>query len=168
MSIFSGTHESNLDMKKGGRVTLPRPFRVPLPKAGDAEEIKEVSLFSSPEKHYPTIFGCAQSALDILTQIQYQLDDHYEDGELIASDIIGTARQFRTEATGRLNLLQDFIDFAGLTDKAIFFGQGGYFEIWPEGGIEKYREARRTCVTRRILMRVAGMAAAGNARGISP
>ncbi len=160
MSIFSGTHESNLDMKKGGRVTLPRPFRAPLPKFGDVEEIKEILLFTSPEEHYPTIFGCAPAALEVLTKIQFQLDEAFEDGMLIASDIIGTARRLRTEATGRLNLPQEFIEFAGLTDKAVFFGQGGYFEIWPEGGIQEFREARRTCITKRIMVRVAGEAQA--------
>jgi MraZ protein len=160
MSIFSGTHESNLDMKKGGRVTLPRDFRAALPKTADAEEAKRIILFTSPEDHYPTIFGCAPAALTVLTKIQFQLDDVFDDGMLIASDIIGSARPLRTEATGRLNLPTEFIDFAGLTDKAVFFGQGGYFEIWPEGGIQQFREARRTCITKRIMVRIAGEAQA--------
>jgi MraZ protein len=141
-------------------VTLPRDFRAALPKTVDAEEAKRIILFTSPEDHYPTIFGCAPAALTVLTKIQFQLDDVFDDGMLIASDIIGSARPLRTEATGRLNLPSEFIDFAGLTDKALFFGQGGYFEIWPEGGIQQFREARRTCITKRIMVRIAGEAQA--------
>lgn len=159
MSGFFGTHESTLDRKKAGRVTLPRDFRNELPEVVKGDEVREVVLLQSPEDFYPTVFGFPRYMLETIKGVQFRFDEIIEDGTNIAADILAFARPVKTETSGRLSMPSEFIAFADYGDKVQFCGQGDFFEVWREGGFAEFRDARRNCATRKILQRVAAAGA---------
>ncbi len=159
MSGFFGTHESILDRRKAGRVTLPRDFRNELPKLVETEETREVVLLQSPEDFYPTVFGFPRYMLETIMGVQFRFDEIIEDGTNIAADILASSRPVKTESSGRLSMPAEFITFAEFGDKVQFCGQGDFFEVWREGGFAAHRDARRNSATRKILQRVAAAGA---------
>lgn len=171
MSGFFGTHESTLDRKKAGRVTLPRDFRSQLPVVAKGEdgqngdegrkgdEVREVVLLQSPEDFYPTVFGFPRYMLETIKGVQFRFDEIIEDGTNIAADILASSRLVKTESSGRLSMPAEFIAFADYGDKVQFCGQGDFFEVWREGGFTEFRDARRSSATRKILQRVAAAGA---------
>lgn len=159
MSGFFGMHESILDRRKAGRVTLPRDFRNELPKIAENDEVREVVLLQSPEDFYPTVFGFPRYMLETIKGVQFRFDEIIEDGTNIAADILAFSKPLKTESSGRLSMPSEFISFAGFGDKVQFYGQGDFFEVWREGGFAEFRSARRQSATRTILQRVAAAGA---------
>jgi MraZ protein len=159
MPVFYGTIESGLDAKR--RVSIPAPFRNRIESDPDASRDKLIALFASPELDYPTIFGCTFSLIDALPQVQVKLNGESVEIRRTASKIFRSIIEHKIDETGRIVLNSKLVVAANLEKKAVFHGQGHFFEIWPTEDVDDFFEAEEASLTRRILMLMTEQAASG-------
>jgi MraZ protein len=75
--------------------------------------------------------------------------DHFdlfsEDQDDMATAIFGEAVQLPFDGDGRVILPSEFMDFAGIDERAAFVGMGHKFQIWDPDSFDKRRaEARKS------------------------
>lgn len=125
MALFTGTFENKVDRK--GRVSLPADFRAELPEGGE----RIVYIYPSPKQDI--LEACDRRFMQRLVEAIEERALYSDEEEDLNQSIVGKARKALLDETGRLVLPPDMADFAGISDKAVFVGQGSRFQIWsPE------------------------------------
>jgi MraZ protein len=122
MTVFLASHLNGVDKK--GRVSVPAPFRHEMA----AHARQTVVVYVAPEGGY--VYGWAyEDFLKLAAHIQRMPPLSPTRGRL-ARAILAAARPLGFDDTGRIMLPDDVLVAAGITDKALFAGQGEYFTIW--------------------------------------
>lgn len=122
MAAFFGTYTNKVDKK--GRVSVPARFRAAI--AGSAYP----GVLLAPNEEVGAIDG---SDFERLNQVIEGLDDPdlYDDEAMAqAHETLAMVQEFPVDGDGRMVLSQDFRDFAGITEEAVFTGIGSTFQIW--------------------------------------
>jgi MraZ protein len=135
MDGFVATFSNRLDHK--GRVSVPAPFRAVLAREG------EDGLYCYPALDRPAIDGggarLRQAIADRLSVFATFSEDH----ESLATAFYGESRILKIDPDGRVVLPEEFRAYAGISDTAVFVGQGFKFQIWEPGRFaDRQREAR--------------------------
>jgi MraZ protein len=135
MDGFVATFVNRLDQK--GRVSVPAPFRAVLAREG------QEGVYCYPALDRPAIdAGGAELRAAIATRLQ-PFETFSDDYEILSTAFYGESRILKIDPDGRVILPEEFRAYAGVTDTAVFVGQGFKFQIWePEHFAERQREAR--------------------------
>jgi MraZ protein len=135
MDGFVATFENRLDQK--GRVSVPAPFRAVLAREG------QDGLYCYPALDRPAIdAGGAKLQAAIAKRLE-PFETFSDDYETLSTAFYGESRILKIDPDGRVILPEEFRAYAGVTDTAVFVGQGFKFQIWePERFAERQREAR--------------------------
>lgn len=135
MALFLGTIENKVDSK--GRVSVPSDFRNVL----KGDDFQGVILFHSFTDK--CIEGFTMSRMEQMADAADNLDLFSEENQNLNSLIFSDARQLSFDITGRIVIPSDLLEFAGITDKALFVGRGKTFQIWNEVDFYKAQEEIR-------------------------
>lgn len=132
MPLFSATYINKVDKK--GRVSVPAAFRSALP--GDDPSISILpSLVSRAIEGFDHLYlnqiSERVNSYEILTISNLPADP--------ASEIVSRSQTMTYDGDGRIVLPPNFIEHAGITDRAVFVGMGRTFRIWSP---EEYEASR--------------------------
>jgi MraZ protein len=133
---FLGNHEVRLDSK--GRVSIPAPFRSMLVRHGQ----EGVVLFPS-YKVDGAIEGCSPDFMDELIDSVTDRELFSDEGEDLSAQMFNDSAELNWDSNGRVVLPQELIEIAGLTDAAIFAGNGRMFRIFEPQHYTAWKAARR-------------------------
>ena len=121
--MFLSTHESGIDAKK--RVSIPASFRTGL--GG------EDSVFLWPSLDKRCLEGGGAALVSRFQRAIGRLKPLDPRREALSYAIFGRGRHCRFDDGGRIVLDADFLEFAGISDRARFVGLGDRFQVWaPE------------------------------------
>lgn len=149
MALFTGTFENKVDRK--GRVSLPADFRAELPDSDD----RVVYIYPSPKNQ--ALEACDKAFLQRLVEAIESRPIYSDEEEDLNQTIVAQARKALLDETGRLVLPPDHAEFAGISDKATFVGQGSRFQIWsPERFAEHSKQARARARGMTLSLKPAG------------
>jgi MraZ protein len=120
--MFLSSYESSVDAKK--RVSIPASYR----RALGGEEV-----FIWPSMDKPCLEGGGAMLVERFQKAIGRLKPLDPRREALAYAIFGRGRHCKLDDGGRIVLDQDFLEFAGVGDRARFVGLGDRFQIWaPE------------------------------------
>lgn len=135
MDGFVATFVNRLDQK--GRVSVPASYRAVL--ARDGEE----GLYCYPALDRPAIDGGGARLKQAIADRLNLFETFSEDHESLATAFYGESRILKIDPDGRVVLPEEFRAYAGISDTAVFVGQGFKFQIWEPGRFaERQRETR--------------------------
>lgn len=118
--MFLSSHESSVDAKK--RVSIPASFRKAL--AG------EDSVFVWPSLDKPCLEGGGDRLVARFQNAIMRLKPMDQRREALSYAIFGRGRSYRFDDGGRIVMETDLLEFAGISDRALFVGLGDRFQIW--------------------------------------
>lgn len=135
MDGFVATFVNKLDRK--GRVSVPAQYRAVLARDG------EDGVYCYPALDRPAIDGGGAKLQQAIADRLQPFETFSEDHEILSTAFYGESRVLKIDPDGRVVLPEEFRAYAGVTDTAVFVGQGFKFQIWePERFAERQREAR--------------------------
>jgi MraZ protein len=135
MDGFVATYANRLDQK--GRVSVPAPFRLVLTREGEA------GVYCYPALDRPAIDGGGGRLKQEIAKRLSAFETFSEDHESLATAFYGESRVLKIDPDGRIVLPEEFREYAGIGDTAVFVGQDYKFQIWhPERFAVRQREAR--------------------------
>jgi MraZ protein len=135
MDGFVATFVNRLDQK--GRVSVPAPFRAVLAREG------EEGVYCYPALDRPAVDGGGARLKEAIAARLGVFETFSEDHESLATAFYGDSRILKIDPDGRVVLPEEFRAYAGISDTAVFVGQGFKFQIWePERFAERQRETR--------------------------
>ena len=118
--MFLSTSHNKIDLKF--RVSIPAAYRFQLEKEG-----KQLILFKSLQ--FKCIEGTTtdrmQRYIDAIDEL-----DALSDEAFVLRMMMADAFEMKFDSGGRVIIPETLIDFASLTDKAVFMGIGESFYIW--------------------------------------
>lgn len=133
--LFLDTITNKVDAK--GRVSLPSDYRAIVKELG-SEIVCYRSLTS------PCIEGCTEDLLEKLAaDIEQGTDFFSETQDDLTNLVFGDAKRFTFDSTGRIMLTEKLLEYAEITDTAVFVGKGRKFQIWSEKNWIKEEERIR-------------------------
>jgi MraZ protein len=129
MALFLSRSTHKVDKK--GRVSVPAAFRAALGEAlGDGIALtKPVSGVPAIEA---TPMARVMARIEQLDMIQQDTFMH----QSFSMVTLGNMRQTAIDGDGRMILPDDLMNFAGVTDSAVFIGLGRTFQIWEAERLE--------------------------------
>ena len=144
--LFMDTITNKVDAK--GRVSLPSDYRA-IVKELSTEIVCYRSLSA------PCIEGCLEDTLDKLaTEIENSTDFFSETQDNLTNLIFGDAKRFPFDSTGRIVLTEKLLQYAGITDTAVFVGKGRKFQIWnPENWAKEEARIRAEVMKNRPVLK---------------
>ncbi len=122
MALFLSHFRKTFDAK--GRISLPAPFRSVLTNEGFE------GVFAHPSLDAPAL-DCGGGRL--IASIQEMLETmapYSPDREDLSLALLGTSEILKLDPEGRLALSERLKASIGLTQEAVFVGQGEKFQIW--------------------------------------
>jgi MraZ protein len=122
MALLVGTHVNRIDKK--GRVSVPKPFRDFLAQRGDA------GLYAYPSFKVPSIIACDEQKMQRLNSGLEDMGMFSDDQDDLAYIVMENARFLPFDPEGRIVLPKEHLRHAGITDTALFAGQGSQMNIW--------------------------------------
>jgi len=135
MALFTGTFENKIDRK--GRVSLPADFRTELPNDDD----RVVYVYRSPK--WAALEACDKSFMQRLADSLDQLNMFSDEEDDLGATLVADARRIALDGEGRIILPTSFIEFSGLTERAVFVGRGSRFQIWEPAEFAEYSSVAR-------------------------
>lgn len=135
MNLFVSKFLNKVDKK--GRISLPSLFRGVLPKNNNNEIILYKSL------KYKSIEGCNSSRINDIAERINKLDIFSDDQDDFATSIFSEIVPTNLDKEGRFLIPEDLKLYANISSKAVFIGQGHFFQIWePEAAIKRQEQSR--------------------------
>ena len=131
VALFLSTFENKIDRK--GRLSVPAPFRASL-------DANHAPLYLYKSLLVPCIEGCGPERINQIVDAIDMMDSLSEEAATLTT-MLSSAQEMRIDSEGRISLPADFIDYAELTQTALFAGIGRSFQIWHP---EKFRERDAT------------------------
>ena len=125
--MFLSTSHNKIDLKC--RVSIPASFRMNL------EKLKEpLILFKSLQ--FPCIEGTTLTRMQMYINAIDELDALSDDAFLLRM-MMADSFEIKFDINGRVVIPDTLMNFANLSDKAVFMGIGGSFYIWSPIEYEK-------------------------------
>jgi MraZ protein len=122
MGLFLSTIINKVDRK--GRVSVPAPFRTTLSEQG----LSAIVLY--PSFTLPCIEVCGEDFLQRLADSANELALFSPEKDDISSLIFGDSCRLSWDPEGRVQLPEDLLAHANITESAAFVGMGKTFQIW--------------------------------------
>ncbi|MDC3311849.1 division/cell wall cluster transcriptional repressor MraZ [Alphaproteobacteria bacterium] len=123
VDLFLSTFENKLDRK--GRLSVPARYRAVFERNG-------TPLYLYKSLTQSCLEGCGTERISQIVDAIDEMDVLSED-TLTLQTMLSSAQEMKLDNEGRVMLSDDFIDYAGLSDSALFVGIGRSFQIWdPE------------------------------------
>jgi MraZ protein len=143
VAVFIGTFENKVDRK--GRVSVPAAFR----KAVGGQSFNGVVVF--PSYRAPALEACGMELMEQLGERMGEFDLFSEDHEDLATTIFADSQQLGFDDGGRIMLPGEFMEHAGIGERAAFVGKGRMFQIWEPEALAREKEAARQRARERKL-----------------
>lgn len=134
MAVYLSTFTNKVDRK--GRVSFPASFRGALVKA------QSDGIILYPSFKHPCIEGCDEQRIEVIVDSIDQLAGFSDDAENLQT-ILADSQRLAIDGDGRVVLPPNFIEFAQLTDTAMFVGIGRSFQIWSPSEYQKHHDQNR-------------------------
>ncbi len=135
MDLFVSKFLNKLDKK--GRISLPSLFRSALPKNNK----NEIILFKSLK--YKSIEGCNSNRINEIAERINKLDIFSDDQDDFATSIFSEIIPTNLDKEGRFMIPESLKSYANIFEKAVFIGQGYFFQIWePVAALERQEQSR--------------------------
>jgi len=135
MALFLSTFLNKVDKK--GRVSVPAQFRSML----YGEDFSGIVIYESSING--CIEGCSIERIKRLSELIDDLDPFSKERDAFATTILGGAAQLPFDSDGRVILPKALMDFANISENAVFVGKGQTFEIWEPKKFEVYLKKTR-------------------------
>lgn len=135
VAIFVGTHENKVDRK--GRVSVPAKFR----EAVAGQSFHGVVVY----RHYelPALEGCGMDQMEAYVEQMDAFDLFSNDHEDLATILFAESEQLAFDGEGRIMLPPSFMEYAGISERAVFAGKGKRFQIWEPSAFAAERDRAR-------------------------
>ncbi len=157
---FIANYTNKVDRK--GRVSVPARFRGAL----QASRFPGIVVYESFK--LPCLEGSAREYIDALAdRLSSDFGAFDDEKEALAAAILGAAFDLPFDSEGRILLPQPLLDFAGITDQAVFVGVGEKFLIWAPEAWERYRDEQRQ-KARAAAMRLGALGRLGASSSATP
>ena len=131
--MFLSAFPKSIDAK--GRLSLPAPFRGVLGK--------EEGVFLHPALDAPALDGGGRKLLDSIQAFLATMPPYSPEREDVALALLGSGEWLKLDPEGRLTLSARLKAAIGVTDEAVFVGQGEKFQIWAPQAFAARMEAAR-------------------------
>ena len=122
MALFLSKYLNRVDKK--GRVSVPAAFRFELADESFAGIIVRPSFVS------PALDACGRRALQELQRGVGRFNPFTEERAGFANAIFARSHPAPWDGEGRVILPDEFLEHAGIVDRALFVGLGDTFQIW--------------------------------------
>ena len=131
---FSGTHENKLDSKN--RISIPARFRAVIRDIGAQKLLLRRSIRFPAIEAWPDVFFAEfEARLESRDVFSEEHDD-------LSWDVYAGVQETEPDRDGRVILLPDQIDWAGLAVEVSVVGLGKRFEFWDRAAARARTEAR--------------------------
>lgn len=125
MALFLSTFVNRIDKK--GRTSVPATFRAALA----AQAFQGIIAYRSFTN--ACVEGCGMDFMERLSDGAQSFDAFSAEQEDLSALIFADARQLPWDPEGRINLPEDILAHAGISEAVAFVGKGQTFQIWqPE------------------------------------
>ena len=126
MTVFLSSYVNSVDKK--GRVSVPASFRHEMA----AQSRQQIVVYAAPDagSNGGYIYGWAYDDFIKLAEKIQQLPALSPVRQRLARAILAAARPLNFDDAGRIIVPENLMQFAGITEDAMFAGQGEYFTIW--------------------------------------
>ncbi len=133
---FTANYSNKVDSK--GRVSVPARYRALLEKS----EFHGIVVYESFK--LPCLEASSREYMDELSQrLTEDFGAFADEKEALAATILGAAFDLPFDGGGRILLPQSLMQFAGITEMAVFVGVGEKILIWEPAQWEAYRTEQR-------------------------
>ncbi len=139
MRRFTSRYSNKIDRK--GRISVPAQFR------SVVEEQGAHHIYLKPNLADGAIDGLTERFMDKVQEAISQLPIGSEDRDAFEDEYFSESVEIRFDPEGRIVVPKELMEFAGISDQALFIGRGERFQIWQPEAYEAYR-ARRQEITR--------------------
>ena len=133
--MFISSYENKLDKK--GRVSVPASYRSYLSSLGYNGVICYPSFINS------SIEFCSQNRLQKIIDTIDTLDPFEENRDIFSTSILANSSQLNFDSEGRVTLSDKLLSHSGITEKALFVGQGKTFQMWEPTAFKKFSNDAR-------------------------
>jgi MraZ protein len=125
VALFLSTFVNRIDKK--GRTSVPATFRAALA----AQTFQGIIAYRSFTN--ACVEGCGMDFMERLSDGAQSFDAFSAEQEDLSALIFADARQLPWDPEGRINLPEDILAHAGISEAVAFVGKGQTFQIWqPE------------------------------------
>ena len=132
--MFLSTSHNKIDLKS--RVSIPASFRMKLEKLNEP-----LILFKSLQ--FPCIEGTTSSRMQRYINAIDELDALSDDAFILRM-MMADSFEIKLDISGRVVIPDILMNFANLTNKAVFMGIGESFYIWSPSEYEnQYKKSKR-------------------------
>lgn len=132
MPVLVGTHVNKIDRK--GRVSVPKQFRDVLL----APNPRFVGIYLFPHFKAPAIEACGEEFMSRISSSVGQFNLFSVEQDDMAKLVLGSTHQLPFDTEGRVVLPPALLNHAGISDEALFVGQGERFQIWNAESYEQH------------------------------
>lgn len=144
MSLFLSTICNKIDKK--GRVSVPALFRESL----RARQSDGLILFTSPTVQ--ALEGFATTTMEKLGAALDNIDMFSPDYDMRAAAIFAAAVPLSLDPEGRIQLPEELMAFAGITEQAMFVGLRDKFQIWEPEAFRAFQAEMRAKMAERLKL----------------
>ena len=131
MGQFVSTFTNKIDSK--GRVSVPASFRAILAKE-DGE-----GIYCYPSLDAPALDAGCDRLVKQIGELLEELAPYGDEKDQLATALYGDSVMLKIDSDGRVNLPPALREHAGISDKVVFVGLGGKFQIWEPEKFEAHR-----------------------------
>jgi MraZ protein len=134
MRRFTSRYLNKVDKK--GRVSVPASFRAVLEQQGTN------LIYLKPDPELGAIEGLTEAYMD---EIEARIDERpigSEERRMLEDEYFADSVEIHFDPEGRIILPRDLMDFAGITEQAMFVGLGRHFQVWRPEAYEARRAGR--------------------------
>lgn len=154
---FTANYANRVDRK--GRVSVPARFRALLADS----EFAGVAVYESFK--LPCLEASSREFIDSLSEkLNEEFGAFDDEKEALAAALLGGSFDLPFDGEGRILLPQTLLDFAGISETAVFVGVGEKFLIWEPSAFETWREEQRA-LARGAAARLGALGRRGPAGG---
>ena len=91
----------------------------------------------------PSIEFCSQNRLQKIIDTIDTLDPFEENRDIFSTSILANSSQLNFDSEGRVTLSDKLLSHSGITEKALFVGQGKTFQMWEPTAFKKFSNDAR-------------------------
>jgi MraZ protein len=151
---FVSHYTNRFDAK--GRISIPAAFRSVLAKDGFE------GLYVHPSLDAPALDCGGHALLREIDALLASMPAYSERRDVFATALLGTSEILRPDSEGRVLLSEASRAYVGLTNEAVFVGQGHKFQIWEPKRFASHLEEAKSRVRQLRAEFGAGAARAGS------
>ena len=132
MGQFVSSFTNKIDSK--GRVSVPASFRAIL-----AREEGEGGIYCYPSLDAPALDAGGKRLVNQIGELLEELAPNGDEKDQLATALYGDSIMMKVDSDGRIKLPEPLREHAGITDKVVFVGLGGKFQMWEPAKFEAHR-----------------------------